>query len=316
MSQYTVRSGQNLYDIALTLHGSIEGLIDLLVSNPGISLNDKLKSGDTLEYDSVFDVNTDISEWFSKNNRIIKNGYHGLDNLDVRQTIVDWLTDSNASVSSKFPTIQSLTDADISAFLPNLEDDFMSRPHGFHESVVPIASGLQASSKNWGRDNITTSYDFSTILPWWKTLHTNNDKAYTLLLFSEGAIILPTDNLDLQQYYEDVFTPKLIIQQIGRSSQINAQIAPNCFIAIDWGDGSGLNFFHYERATLEISHVYEDEGEHLIRLYGNCKFLNLDFSEINGVYYALRTIRIKNQFITPFPESNILNKLFIIKNDE
>ena len=33
MLQYKVRSGQNIYDVALTLYGSVEGIFDLLVSN-------------------------------------------------------------------------------------------------------------------------------------------------------------------------------------------------------------------------------------------------------------------------------------------
>ena len=34
MRTYTVRTGQNIFDVALTLYGSIEGVFDLLVSNP------------------------------------------------------------------------------------------------------------------------------------------------------------------------------------------------------------------------------------------------------------------------------------------
>ena len=33
MNTYIVKSGQNLFDVAITLYGSIEGVFDLLISN-------------------------------------------------------------------------------------------------------------------------------------------------------------------------------------------------------------------------------------------------------------------------------------------
>ena len=36
MGKYTVTEGQNLYDVALHLTGSIEGIVDLLICNPEI----------------------------------------------------------------------------------------------------------------------------------------------------------------------------------------------------------------------------------------------------------------------------------------
>ncbi|MCS2956861.1 hypothetical protein NXX53_06170 [Bacteroides salyersiae] len=43
MGKYTVITGQNLYDIALHIYGSIEGIVDLLMNNPDLSLCDNLK---------------------------------------------------------------------------------------------------------------------------------------------------------------------------------------------------------------------------------------------------------------------------------
>lgn len=60
MGKYNVTAGQNLYDVSMHLYGSIEGIVDLLVSNPGLSLNDCLKSGDELDYTDGFVISADV----------------------------------------------------------------------------------------------------------------------------------------------------------------------------------------------------------------------------------------------------------------
>ena len=57
MGKYTVTEGQNLYDVALHLTGSIEGIVDLLICNPALSLADTLHSGDELFYTDDFVIN-------------------------------------------------------------------------------------------------------------------------------------------------------------------------------------------------------------------------------------------------------------------
>ena len=42
MAQYKVRNGQNIYDVALTLYGSIEGIFDLLISNEWLNMETQL----------------------------------------------------------------------------------------------------------------------------------------------------------------------------------------------------------------------------------------------------------------------------------
>ena len=56
MGKYTVTEGQNLYDVALHLTGSIEGIVDLLICNPALSLADTLRSGDELFYLSLIHI--------------------------------------------------------------------------------------------------------------------------------------------------------------------------------------------------------------------------------------------------------------------
>ena len=60
MGKYRVVAGQNIYDIAIHLYGSIEGIVDLLINNPELSLDDDLKSGDELDYTDEFVISPDI----------------------------------------------------------------------------------------------------------------------------------------------------------------------------------------------------------------------------------------------------------------
>ena len=60
MGKYTVTEGQNLYDVALHLTGSIEGIVDLLICNPALSLADTLRSGDELVNTDDYVINADV----------------------------------------------------------------------------------------------------------------------------------------------------------------------------------------------------------------------------------------------------------------
>jgi len=73
MKEYTVRHGQNIYDVALQLYGSIEGVFDILVNN-GIGLNDTLKPGDVIRYDENFRINPGMIKYMEDNRIIPANG--------------------------------------------------------------------------------------------------------------------------------------------------------------------------------------------------------------------------------------------------
>lgn len=60
MGKYLITIGQNLYDVAMHLYGSIEGIIDLLINNPNLSMDDKLIAGDELMYTDDYTINEDI----------------------------------------------------------------------------------------------------------------------------------------------------------------------------------------------------------------------------------------------------------------
>lgn len=74
MAKYIVKQGQNIYDVALQLYGSIEGLFDLLITNENLSLNDDLTPGQELEYHDYFIVNRPIKNEIDNNKYVVANG--------------------------------------------------------------------------------------------------------------------------------------------------------------------------------------------------------------------------------------------------
>lgn len=66
MAQYQVTNNQNIFDIALHLYGSIEGIYDLLISNPWLNMGTVLTKGMTLEYHDYFVINSDIVSEINK----------------------------------------------------------------------------------------------------------------------------------------------------------------------------------------------------------------------------------------------------------
>lgn len=74
MAQYTVRHNQNLYDIAVLLHGSIEGIFDLLISNKELSMNTILTPGMVLEYHDYYTTNDEVLEVIRENGYMPANG--------------------------------------------------------------------------------------------------------------------------------------------------------------------------------------------------------------------------------------------------
>jgi len=72
MKQYIVSTGENIYDVALKLFGSIEGIVDLLACND-ISVDDTLSKGTVLNYHDGITINQNIVEWLKENNISVKN---------------------------------------------------------------------------------------------------------------------------------------------------------------------------------------------------------------------------------------------------
>ena len=76
MEKYIVKNGENIFDIAITLSGTIEGIWDLLISNDWLSVDTELKDGMVLEYHPKFVVNDGVIKWLRQNGESVKNGHH------------------------------------------------------------------------------------------------------------------------------------------------------------------------------------------------------------------------------------------------
>lgn len=68
MAKYVVKPNQNLFDVALHLYGSIEGIFDLLISNPGLNMTSELSYGQKIEYHESFVLNPSIVNEFENQN--------------------------------------------------------------------------------------------------------------------------------------------------------------------------------------------------------------------------------------------------------
>lgn len=73
MATYKVTTNQNLFDVALLLYGSIEGLFDLLISNEWLDMETDLLPGMEIEYHDYFVVNDGIKSAMSDKNLIPAN---------------------------------------------------------------------------------------------------------------------------------------------------------------------------------------------------------------------------------------------------
>lgn len=76
MGKYKVIAGQNIYDIALHIYGSIEGIVDLMMCNTDLSLDTVLKVGDELIYSDDFIINADVVAYNEMHGIVPSNGEH------------------------------------------------------------------------------------------------------------------------------------------------------------------------------------------------------------------------------------------------
>lgn len=73
-STYTVKRNQNIYDVAVQIYGSVEGLFDLLISNEGLAMDSELKEGQELVYHPVFIQNHSMLNKFASEKITLANG--------------------------------------------------------------------------------------------------------------------------------------------------------------------------------------------------------------------------------------------------
>lgn len=74
MATYKVRPNQNIWDVALHLYGSIEGIFDLLINNDKLSIDDDLVTGMELNYHDYYKLNDGIVSVMEERNLVPANG--------------------------------------------------------------------------------------------------------------------------------------------------------------------------------------------------------------------------------------------------
>lgn len=74
MATYIVQPNQNIFDIALQLYGTIEGIFDLLITNTGLSMDDDLVTGQELEYHEDFVLNSAVTSELASSSIVPSNG--------------------------------------------------------------------------------------------------------------------------------------------------------------------------------------------------------------------------------------------------
>lgn len=74
MAVYKVKKGQNIFDVAVSLYGSVEGVFDLLISNETLGMNSELNEGDELNYHDYYKINPSVVKNLSSSNTVIANG--------------------------------------------------------------------------------------------------------------------------------------------------------------------------------------------------------------------------------------------------
>ena len=332
MKKYVVKTSENIFDISLKLTGSVEGVWNLLLRNPNISVDTILKKGDELLYDEDFIINKDIAKWMEENNVAVKNGHNQINDLSIAQFIYNSVVDYNAKVAQRtasgayidknYSVYENLSthNTNSSTLLMGFgrggsaaavdsselgkiswrdyEFDLVERVAAKDVTKIDNVLDFKKYNVSWARDasEILKSVDFPETISRFQSMQPFN-------LDSSDAIML----------FEEAILPKIIIKQFGRVSTINVKVSSGGLFVVDWGDNGKYTSQSYSSKVVELQHTYDDDGSHIITIYGVFKVDVLDFMEVNGIYYALCPLAINDQFLTKFENEDEINKLFYIK---
>lgn len=105
MAIYKVKANQNIWDIAIHLYGSIEGVFDLLISNPQLNMNTNLTNGMELEYHDYFILNKDIVSKLKSDSLTPTNGERHVYYKHTEETL---------AVIAKIPAEEKMLDFSVS----------------------------------------------------------------------------------------------------------------------------------------------------------------------------------------------------------
>lgn len=68
MQVYKVKSNQNIFDVAMAVHGSVEGIFDLFVNNPDLSFDSQLQKDQEIYWDEDFVVYNSVVQALEADN--------------------------------------------------------------------------------------------------------------------------------------------------------------------------------------------------------------------------------------------------------
>ena len=289
MRTYTVRTGQNIFDVALTLYGSIEGVFDLLISNPdgfdggALSMATQLRSGMVLNYHEEYVINADIAKWIDDEELRIKNGSHVYQYTDVQESIIAHIQEFDdeliARACAQWPGVYG-----DGGLLPNA--DTVNKPlflryiNAFYIGPGDTELEVEARKSAYGGQDVE---------------------------------IRPASTDEVSIWWDEACAARLMVQQSGVLSSMSMRIHPKSVMVIDWGDATAPELHSYTQEPIFTEHNYEGDGEHTIRIYGNFSLYSLDLTGISGMYYALAPIMVDGEFKSNFPDNETINKLFTTK---
>lgn len=285
MGKYIVKSGQNLFDVALTIYGSIEGVFDLLVSNEGqsLSFDTLLSPGQVLEYSDDYMIFKNVHDWFSDSSTKVANGDHIFEYSDVKEIIQNYISEYNKSVIMNANELYS-----------NVWDLENDAPSGNSQAdTTQFASYINKNYFGFGTSAIE-KYANSTL-----------------------GLEISNSSADQKKYFESSLTKKrMVIVQNGYLSTIKQKLSEKSVILVDWGDFSPQTISLDNSRELTFEHCYDDDGKHIISLYGNFVFDTLNLSDVGGVYYPTSNIKVKKKFSSKLIDNEQINKLIILKNEQ
>lgn len=285
MKKYIVKSGQNLFDVALAIYGSIEGVFDLLVSNPDVngqalSFDVLLSAGTELNYNEEYTINSDIRDWLSVNKIKVANGEHVFQNANISESI------SNA--------------------LDKYNNEVLSIANNLYPGVYDngIVNGSSVTLQKLFMTYVLQNYIGSG----------HSDLEILAEKIANNKVISKSTDAD-EFFANSISSTRMIIQQSGVVSSISAKIFPKRIIAIDWGDSNNLDIFVNCQEEKLFEHCYNDDGNHIITVYGNFDCESLDLTSVHGIYYMTSTLKVTKTFSSNYPDNNTLNKLIEIGNE-
>ena len=316
MNQYQVKTGENIFDIAITLSGTIEGIWDLLVCNDWLTMDTTLEKGMVLDYHPEFVVNGDMVKWLKSNGVSVKNGHHYNEDMDISSFIYkSMIKRVDDLVGQEIADIRH--DEIVSASAPSKSG--LRTSTGFAVSKSDMTQGLSSDelgssefrvniTKDRVADRIPVSSDaVSNVLV--------NDAAQGFFNLTKINEVETTENEveKNEQFFDSICQPKIIIDQYGTFCSIKVRMGENGFMAVDWGDNSGFQAYWGDGEETFVEHDYDDTGRHVVRVYGIMDIQDLDFSELNGVYYMISPVYVRGEFVGNSATNDITNQLLLTK---